>query len=95
MYIGLLTLYLFSFDEKCHSTLDSAEKPNTFQNALCPSGNMHKLSAVITQEGDIFVLLCPELDIASQGKTVEEALGNLKEAVELYLEDEDANIPNA
>ncbi len=51
---------------------------------------MHKLSAVITQEGDIFVSLCPELDIASQGKTVEEALGNLKEAVELYNEDEDA-----
>lgn len=55
---------------------------------------MQKLSAVITQEGDIFVSLCPELDIASQGKTVEEALGNLKEAVELYLEDEDARIPN-
>ncbi len=54
---------------------------------------MHKLSAVITQEGDIFVSLCPELDIASQGKTVEEALGNLKEAVELYLEDEDAKPP--
>ncbi|TET90242.1 MAG: type II toxin-antitoxin system HicB family antitoxin [Methanomassiliicoccales archaeon] len=46
---------------------------------------MHKHSAVITKEGDIFVSLCPELDIASQGKTVEEALGNLKEAVELYL----------
>jgi predicted RNase H-like HicB family nuclease len=30
--------------------------------------------------------LCPELDVASQGNTVEEALGNLKEAVELFLE---------
>jgi len=33
------------------------------------------------------------LDIASQGKTVEEALANLKEAIELYFEDEDAVIP--
>jgi len=33
------------------------------------------------------------LDVASQGKSVEEALSNLKEAIELYLEDEDAIIP--
>jgi predicted RNase H-like HicB family nuclease len=33
------------------------------------------------------------LDVASQGKDVEHALGNLQEAVELYLEDEDATIP--
>ena len=32
---------------------------------------------------------CPELDIASQGETIEEALNNLKEAIELYLENED------
>ncbi|HHU13822.1 MAG TPA: type II toxin-antitoxin system HicB family antitoxin, partial [Lentisphaerae bacterium] len=37
-----------------------------------------------------FVSLCPELDIASQGKTVEEAAANLREAVELYLECADA-----
>jgi predicted RNase H-like HicB family nuclease len=54
---------------------------------------MYKLSAVITKEGDMYVSLCPELDIASQGKTVEDALDNLKEAVELYLEDEDAKPP--
>lgn len=34
--------------------------------------------------------LCPELDIASQGESIEDALINLKEAVSLYLEDEDA-----
>jgi predicted RNase H-like HicB family nuclease len=39
------------------------------------------------------VALCPEFDIASQGKTVESALKNLKEAIELYLEDEDAEVP--
>lgn len=49
--------------------------------------------AVITQEGNIFVVLSPELDIASQGPSIEEALANLKEAIELYLEDEDVDIP--
>ena len=40
-------------------------------------------------EGDGYVSLCPELDVASQGETVEEALANLKEAVELFLESAD------
>lgn len=52
-----------------------------------------QFSAVITKEGDYYIASCPELDIASQGKKVEEALNNLKEAIELYLEDEDAKIP--
>ena len=45
-----------------------------------------KLTAVITKEENGFVSLCPELDIASQGDTKEEAKINLKEAVELFLE---------
>lgn len=53
----------------------------------------HKFSATIHKEENCYVSWCPELDIASQGKTVEEAIGNLKEAVELYLEDEDVSIP--
>jgi predicted RNase H-like HicB family nuclease len=48
------------------------------------------LSAVIRQEGRTYTAWTPELDVASQGKTVEQALANLREAVELYLEDEDA-----
>jgi predicted RNase H-like HicB family nuclease len=44
------------------------------------------LTAFIEREGDGFVSLCPELDIASQGKTVEEAAANLREAVELFFE---------
>ena len=44
------------------------------------------LTAVLEKEGDGFVSLCPELDVASQGHNVEEALANLKEAVELFLE---------
>jgi predicted RNase H-like HicB family nuclease len=43
-------------------------------------------TAIIEKEGDQYVALCPELDVASQGSTVEEATANLKEAVELFLE---------
>ena len=56
---------------------------------------MKTLSAVIHKEGDWFVSLCPELDVASQGKTIEEAIANLKEAVSLYLEDEDVKLPDS
>lgn len=44
------------------------------------------LTAVIERENDGYVSLCPELDIASQGQTVEEAKCNLREAVELFFE---------
>lgn len=55
----------------------------------------YRFSAVIQKEGKWYVSWCPELDIASQGETIEEAIENLKEAIELYLEDEDAQIPAA
>jgi predicted RNase H-like HicB family nuclease len=45
-----------------------------------------KLTAIIEREGDGYVALCPELDIASQGDTVDEARKNLKEALELFFE---------
>jgi predicted RNase H-like HicB family nuclease len=45
-----------------------------------------QFTAVIEREGDEYVALCPELDIASQGKTVEEARRNLTEAIELFVE---------
>ncbi|MDP2606530.1 MAG: type II toxin-antitoxin system HicB family antitoxin [Deltaproteobacteria bacterium] len=45
-----------------------------------------KLTALIEREGDGYVSLCPELDVASQGKTVEEARDNLREALELFFE---------
>jgi len=44
------------------------------------------LTAIIEKEGDWYVALCPELDIASQGKTVEGARDNLREALELFFE---------
>lgn len=45
-----------------------------------------QLTGLLEREGDGYVSLCPELDVASQGTTVEEALANLREAVELFLE---------
>ncbi len=48
-----------------------------------------QFTAVIEREDDGFVALCPELDIASQGDTVEEARKNLIEAIELFLEEAD------
>ena len=52
-----------------------------------------KLSAAVHREGAWFVSWCPELDVASQGRTVEEALANLREALELRLEGEEADVP--
>jgi predicted RNase H-like HicB family nuclease len=50
-------------------------------------------SVIVWKEGKLQIAWSPELDIASQGKNVENAISNLREAVELYLEDEDAKIP--
>ncbi len=44
-------------------------------------------TAIIHKEEDIFVAECPEIGIVSQGFTIEEALSNLKESTELYLEE--------
>jgi predicted RNase H-like HicB family nuclease len=45
-----------------------------------------KLTAIIEREGSGYVSLCPELDIASQGESVEQARDNLREALELFFE---------
>lgn len=48
-----------------------------------------QLTAIIEREGEGYVGLCPELDIASQGETIETARANLQEAVELFFETAD------
>ena len=48
--------------------------------------SMRQFTAVIERDEDWYVALCPELDIASQGKSVEEARRNLIEAIELFFE---------
>lgn len=44
-------------------------------------------TAIVHQEDDLYVADCPEVGTVSQGKTIEEAISNLKEATELYLEE--------
>jgi predicted RNase H-like HicB family nuclease len=48
-----------------------------------------RLTAIIEREDDGFVSLCPELDIASQGSSIEEARANLVEALTLFFETAD------
>ena len=50
-----------------------------------------RFTVMIEREGDGYVSLCPELDIASQGESVEVAKLNLKEAIELFFEVADAS----
>lgn len=52
-----------------------------------------KFSAVISKEENFFVSFCPELGVSSQGASEKEALLNLKEAVELYLEEDPIGLP--
>ena len=44
-------------------------------------------TAIVHKEGDLYVAECPEVGTASQGKSIEESIDNLKEATELYLEE--------
>jgi predicted RNase H-like HicB family nuclease len=52
---------------------------------------LRSLTAVIEREGDGYVAICPEFDVASQGDTVEEARSNLTEALTLFFETADAS----
>lgn len=48
---------------------------------------MNTFTAVIHKEDNLYVAECPEVSTASQGKTIEDAVNNLREATELYLEE--------
>ena len=48
---------------------------------------MSTLTAILYKDEDMYVAECPQVGTVSQGKTLEEALANLKEATELYLEE--------
>jgi predicted RNase H-like HicB family nuclease len=47
---------------------------------------IQQLTCIIEREGNSYISLCPQIDIASQGDSVEEARNNLIEAVELFFE---------
>ena len=51
--------------------------------------DLRRFTAMIYREDDGYVALCPELDVASQGDSIEEASANLREAVELFIETAD------
>ncbi|MEW6226535.1 MAG: type II toxin-antitoxin system HicB family antitoxin [Bacillota bacterium] len=51
---------------------------------------LRRFTAAVTKEGNWYVARCIEVEVTSQGRTVEEALENLKEALELYFEGEDS-----
>lgn len=48
---------------------------------------MNVFTAVVQKEDDLYVAHCPEVGTASQGETIEEAVKNLQEATEVYLEE--------
>lgn len=48
---------------------------------------VYKVTVIVQEDDDWYVAKCLENSVASQGKTVEEAIANLKEALELYYED--------
>jgi len=52
---------------------------------------VRRLTAIIEREGDGYVSLCPELDVTSQGDTLEEARANRIEALTLFFETADAS----
>jgi predicted RNase H-like HicB family nuclease len=52
-----------------------------------PTPTLH-LTAVVTREGDWYVARCLEVEAVSQGGTIEESLANLRDVVEVYLEEE-------
>jgi predicted RNase H-like HicB family nuclease len=60
-----------------------------FENFIAPHTTEYcykQLTCIIEREGDSYVSLCPQIDIASQGNSVEEARKNLVEAIELFFE---------
>ncbi len=64
----------------------NVQNPETFINKQTMEGHM-EFTAIIRKGEKMYVALCPEVDVVSQGKTIEDALKNLKEAVELYIEE--------
>ena len=66
-------------------TMVPAESPVTTRDTIRPM-KTRQLTAIIERDDDVYVALCPELDIASQGKMVEAARANLVEALDLFFE---------
>lgn len=68
------------------SAIIAATEPDTSDERGSTRRVLTELTAIIEREDDGFVALCPEVDVASQGSTVQEARTNLEEALELFFE---------
>jgi predicted RNase H-like HicB family nuclease len=51
-----------------------------------------EFTAVVTQDGERFIALCPEFDMASEGSSVAESIANLRNAVEQFLKTADSAV---
>jgi predicted RNase H-like HicB family nuclease len=70
--------------------LMSASSPPEPQAAYTPPMDTARtLTAAVAKDGEWYVARCLEIEVASQGETVDEALANLREALELYFEDDE------
>lgn len=65
-------------------------RENRSESKVNGISNPRTLTAAVHQEEDRYVARCLEVDVASQGQTIEEALANLAEAVGLYIEEVDS-----
>ena len=74
------------------SFLDGQATPDYGEDMHEPARTLH-LTAVVTPDDDWFMARCVEVPVVSQGPTVDGALANLTEALELYFEDEPAPDP--
>ncbi len=81
-----------SVEKRAHTCAQGCFTTNKYPGIRLVSVKL-RLSAAVHREGKRFVSWCPELGVASQGRTVEEALSNLREALELRLEGQDVDLP--
>src|SRR5207237_6593737 len=71
-----------------HVPTDRPRQGDRARTVMTASMTEVQFTAAITHEGDWYVARCLQVEVASQGESVESALANLREALELYFEDE-------
>ena len=75
-----------TFSNLAHPAPPGLDQDRPTSQSLGREEHAKHLTAIIEREGQGYVSLCPELDIASQGDSIEEARVNLQEALELFFE---------
>lgn len=80
------TAVVFAADARYFDKPDSSQELRPFKDSGVINVKTHTFTAIVQKEDDGWIALCPELDVASQGSSIEEAKANLREAVELFLE---------